>query len=352
MTSKIYLYAFCTIIFSTLFITCKNDDDNNNMGGDQIPDFYVEGELFSCPSNLVDLSSVDFQINHAYEYEGFIIGGGFSDLVIANAEGGDIVEIDTVGVSQFLEYDGKLMMCSFQGLYSLDPQKNITLEADERCHSILISADGTFLMGASDNRILSWNSTQGVTPYTDAHQSNHLDLYNLIELKNGELWGTINGKVARFKDQLFLEFFDTSNIPLNDFFFDSSIFLKAYDEGAILAAKIGQTYQILKYTNAQEWVVLFDSASAPSSDETITITQPSLTDILIHEDKLYVSTTIASCKGFQVFDITKNELLAPEDYFPQYDSNFDHHCIHGLSYGASGDIFTIARNQILKYDCN
>ncbi len=353
MKSKFFFYAFWALIFSALFITCKNDDDSDgNMGGTQIPDFYTAGELFPCPSNLVDLSSVDFQINAVYEYEGFIVGGGFSDLVIANGDGGDIVEIDTLGVSQFLEYDGKLMMCSYQGLYSLDPQKNITLEADERCHSILISANGTFLMTASDDKILSWDGTQGIVPYTDPHQSNHLDMYNLIELNNGELWATVNGKIVRFKDQLFFDLFDSNNMPFNEIFVDGSIFLEAYDEGAILVAKNGQTYQILKYTNSQEWVVLFDSSLAPSSDETVAIIQPSITDILIREDKLYVSTTIASCKGFQVFDITKDELLAPEDYFPQYDSNFEDHCINGLSYGASGDVITIAGNQVLIYNCN
>jgi len=353
MKSKTLSFPFLIIIFSALFFTCKNDDDNNiDMGGNEIPDFYTEGELFACPSNLIDLSMVSFQINEVFQYSGFIIGGGFENIVIANANGGDVTEIDSIGVNQFLEYNGKLMMCAQEGLYSLDPQQNITQEADNICHSILVSANGTFLMTGSDNRILSWDATQGVTPFTDAHQSNHFELDNLIELNNGELWATTDGKIARFKDQLFVDVFDNSNLPINESVANGNEFLVAYDEGAILLAKNGPTYQILKYTNTQEWVFLFDSENAPNSDETIAITQPSITGVLIYEDKLYVSTTIASCKGFQVFDITKDELLAPEDYFPQFDSNFDDHCINGLSYGASGDIFTIAGNQVLIYDCD
>ena len=91
---------------------------------------------------------------------------------------------------------------------------------------------------------------------------------------------------------------------------------------------------------------------APNSDETTALVLPSITDILIRGDKLYISTTLASCKGFQGFDITKNELLSPEDYYPQFDTNFDYHCINGLDYGSNGDIFTIADNQVLVYDCN
>ncbi len=61
---------------------------------------------------------------------------------------------------------------------------------------------------------------------------------------------------------------------------------------------------------------------------------------------------IASCKGFQVFDLSKDELLSPEDYYPLLDPNFDAHCINGNNYGASGDILTISNNQVLVYDCN
>lgn len=79
---------------------------------------------------------------------------------------------------------------------------------------------------------------------------------------------------------------------------------------------------------------------------------PTITDILIREDKLYISTTVAGCTGFQVFEIVKNELLSPEDYYPQFDTNLDSHCISGLDYGANGDVITVSKNQVLIYNCN
>jgi len=53
-----------------------------------------------------------------------------------------------------------------------------------------------------------------------------------------------------------------------------------------------------------------------------------------------------------VFNISKDELLGPEDYHPQFDTSFESHCINGLNVGANGDVFTVANNQVLIYDCN
>jgi len=354
MNTKItFLHLFAILFLLILIFACKNDDDASDGDVTGIPEFYVEDELVICPSKIINLSNVSFQINRAYEFENLIIGGGFNDMVIFNPATENLIEIDTIGVNQFLEYDGKLMICAKEGLYSFDSQQNLTLETDERCHSVHLSTNGTFLMTGTDKRILSWNSTQGLTPYTDSHLTNFIDMFNLIELNNGELWTiTGNGKIARFKDQLFFDFYDADDLPINESVLEVPMFMSAYEEGAILVAKNGFAYQIFKYTNNQEWVTLFDSVNTPDSDETTAIVLPSITGIIINEDKLYISTTLASCKGFQVFEISKNELLSSEDYYPQFDTNFDSHCVHGLVYGSNGDIFTIADNQVLIYDCN
>ncbi len=347
---------FMVLFLSTLIFSCGNDDDENDGGDgdiDETPEFYVEEDLFPCPSEVIDLSTVNFQINQAYEYDNLIIGGGFNNMVIFNPVTDVLTRIDTLGVNQFLEYEGKLMICAEKGLYSLDGEQKITLEAEERCYSVLINSNGEFLMTSNDKKILAWNAAQGITAHTEDHQSNFIDLFDLVELSNGELWAvTLAGEIARFKDQLFLDMYDIDDIPMSEFVLDAPMFLTAYEDGAILVTKNGLLYQIFKYTNDQEWVTLFDSESAPSSDETTAVIIPSITDILIREDKLYVSTTVAGCKGFQVFDITKNELLSPEDYHPQFDTNFDSQCINGLDYGANGDLFTISNNQVLIYDCN
>lgn len=237
------------LFLSTLIFACQNDDES-----DSNPiDFYVEGALMTCPSEVFNLSNVSFQINQAYEYENLIIGGGFSDMVIFNPATGDLIEIETIGVNHFLEYDNKLMICAEEGLFSFDSQQNISIEAGEPCISILLSTSGTLLMTSSDKRILSWDSSQGLMPYTDGHQTNFIDMSNLIELSNGELWATTgDGKIARFKDQLFLGFYDTDDIPLNDFVIHAPMFMATYEEGVILVAKNGLSYQIFKYTNNQE----------------------------------------------------------------------------------------------------
>ncbi len=353
MNTKTPFTSSMTFLILSLLIlipACKNDDevpDNN------LPEFYVEGPIMPCPSQAIDLSEVSFQINEAYEYENLIVAGGFDNMAIFNSTTNELVEIDTIGVNQFLEYQGKLMICAWEGLYSLDAEQNIVLESRVRCNSLLLSASGNLLMGtADDQKILDWNPTQGLTEYTDDNATSFVGLTNLIELNNGEIWAIGGDQIATYKDQLFQDIYDSENISINEGFLRNDAFISPYKEGAILVAKNGLGYQILKFTDDQEWVLLFDGDLAPRTDESLTIRQPSITGMIIRDDKLYVSTTIAGCKGFQVFEITKNEFLTPDDYYPQFDNNFEAHCISGLDYAANGDVITISYNSVLIYNCN
>ncbi len=91
------------------------------------------------------LSNVSFQINKAYEYESLIIAGGFYDMAIFNPATNELLEIDTIGINQVLEYDGKLMICVEEGLCSLDSEQKIRQEANERCYSVPIAAQSAKL---------------------------------------------------------------------------------------------------------------------------------------------------------------------------------------------------------------
>lgn len=356
------LLAFGLFILALPFFLFGCKDDDVDPPESNTPSYILEESVFGCSSYQLVTPDVDFQINHVHDFGEFLIYGGFDNLMISDANSGEILLNEPIGVNEFLEKNSKLMICSKEGIYELDLDMNLTKRSDIGCSDMLDYSDGTLLLTLNStnqlpfNIIYEWDDTQGLLAYSNPHQApDCVNLGYLAEASNGDIWGlNCNAELLRFRNKEFLNYFSRDSIPLISDYNDG-IFIEPYGDDMIVVGKNGiGTYQVLKYQN-NDWIVLFDISGTNSNntDQDIEMIKPSIVETMIRNDKLYVATTVASCRGIHVFDITKNELLSPDDYYVVQDTELEGQCINDIFEAANGDIIVVTLgNDVTVMNCN
>lgn len=323
--------------------------------------YIYEQSLLGCYDYTIINPELDFQINHVYDYQDFLIYGGFDDLVISNVQTNEIITHEPIGVIKLVEFESNLMVCAKQGIFQITPAGEVQQKTPEvYCDDMILTSQGNLLFTArgiindtlDTRKIYEWSESEGISAFSDAHLAPmHGNLGKLTEANNGDIWG-ISGKpyILRFREGHFLDYFDEANAPINvaDAYMEGT-FLATYGNGMIAVLKNGiNFYQVLKFQN-DEWITLFDiRGSDDLSDHEIEMISPSLQKILIRDDRLYIATSQAGCRGFHVFNLNKNELLQPEDYYVIRDPEFDNQCFRNIHENDLGEIFIINhKNNII-----
>ena len=358
-TSDFIGFGLFLIILPIFLFSCKDDDVEPTTSTN--PSYILEESVFGCTNYQLVTPDVDFQINFVHDFDDYLIYGGFENLVISDAITGEILLNEPIGVNEFLEYNSKLMICSSDGIYELDNEMNLTKRSEIGCSDMLTYSDGKLLLTLNSNNqlpfniIYEWDDAQGLVAYSNPHDApGCINLGYLTEASNGDIWGlNCNAELLRFRNQEFLNYFSRDSMPLNSDY-NEGIFFEPYGDDMIVVGKNGiGTYQVLKYQN-DEWIVLFDISGAnQNTDQDIEMIKPSIVETMIRNDKLYVATTVASCRGIHVFDITKNELLSPDDYYVVKDPELEGQCINDIYETSNGDIIVVTLgNDVSIMNCN
>ena len=354
-TIQFQLLIFALII---IIIGCKKDKNEESPMPPTLPSYLIEDSLFDCNSSTLVTTEIDFQINVIYEFANHIFYGGFEKFMAINLSNNEVVLNEDYNASKFIEYNGNLIFCSQQGIFAIDSELNVEQKANLNCRDVLVNSNNELLfVGGNDNivssQVYKLTSDNEIIAHTNK-QSGTLctSITRITEASNGDIWGTTcDNDIIRFKNNQYFDFFNGSNSPLPDYSLEQ--FILPYMNDMIAVFK-GGVYQIMKYKN-EEWITLFEIPiyGDTLSDQETEISLPSLNSAKIYDHKLYIGTTIAGCHGFHVFDISKDELLDPNDYYIVQDSNFNNQCISAFNIIPNGNIYIANGNeQVTVFNCN
>ncbi|MEM1328487.1 MAG: hypothetical protein AAGI23_21205 [Bacteroidota bacterium] len=209
---------------------------------------------------------------------------------------------------------------------------------------------------------------QKVVAYTDSITvGGYSILSNLTLANNGDIWVTKHkDKIVRFRDRQYLDSFDLSNMfSIEDILPNYSFYMLPYKESIVIVSKKNlysphpraeSFYHILKHEN-ETWSTLlnlsFTADEQPKGDQAAAISHPylSLNNMAIKNDQLYIATQGEECSGFQVFDISGDEELTPEDYFIVQDPNLDSQCFYAFEVMPNGDALVMTRESLNVFEC-
>ncbi|MEM0994650.1 MAG: hypothetical protein AAGI49_16570 [Bacteroidota bacterium] len=352
MNKKITTFWVLSCLLLT--IACQQDT------ADEVePSFIVADQLFNCPFDLTDIP-FSFQVNQVYEYEGFSFYGGFNDLLVTEVGSSGALVAEKYGVNEFMEYDNTLVICADEGIFSVDRDLNIRQRTDVNCQEIVVTKEQELIfltLGSRDmpsSRIYQLSADQVVSVYANFGGNGGCSALDALSVAdNGDVWAAdCGGKLIRFRNGEWLDFFDENNSPFNRNNGATDVFLLPFEDSMIVLFKNGVQYQLLKYAD-EEWIVLYElsATNAPESEQDIAISLPSLVDAAVWEGQLYIATTLASCRGIQIFDVTKNDRLVPEDYYIARDPNFGSQCINAFEILADGTIYVVVQGEVGVFRC-
>ncbi|KAA3630649.1 MAG: hypothetical protein DWQ02_17680 [Bacteroidetes bacterium] len=352
-STPLFLYSFVFILIA--FFGCKSDDDQ------LLPSYIKVESVFGCADYRLVTPDVDFQINLVHGYEDFLVYGGFDSLVIADEITGDIFLREPINVNKLVEFNSKLMVCSYDGIYEIDEDGTLTQKSDVRCREMILTSDNELILTTHSTdydpeQIYLWDEAAGLLPYNTPYAPfSCVNITKLVEAPNGDIWAmNCFGRILRFRDKTFLDIFDGEDFPLDPNNFDQQTFMLPYGEDMVVVAKNGIVfYQVLKY-HEEEWITLFEFLlNDPLTDQEIEMRKAEPVITLIKNDKLYVGTSHGGCRGTHVFDISKNELLLPEDYYVVKDPELEGQCIMDVFESDNGYIIVVTlEHDVTIMNCN
>ena len=359
LSNSKFTFINYTILFLclSLIISCESEDE---APPDATPNYIVDGKLFDCNSTSTTFADIDFQVNHFYEFSNYLFFGGFEDFKIVDAENLEVAYSNEFWVSGFVEYNNKLILCSErEGIYEIDSDLNLMQKSDTRCLDIMLTSNNELLFLSADgdylpNRIYELEPNLGILPYSEVLPSDMcIDVLKMVETVNGDIWAvTCGNNLLKIRDKVVIDQFNESNSPLSGTILRRSVHLVAYMDELIFINKNALPYHIFKYKN-DEWITLLElDAFNNDSEQNTQMSLPSIVEAKVVGDKLYLSTTLAGCRGFHVFDLSKDELLQPEDYYVAMDPQFTNQCIDAFEVLPDGNIFVVTNEELTTYDCN
>lgn len=333
------------------------DDDDTFTPADYTA---IEASAFDCPNvSSQTVLAADFQVNEITRFGNYFAFGGFKNLLITDENLEEVLLEPDINVREFLVFESKLIICAEDGLYQFTTDESFsTLATGVNCHDLAIGPGGELLIADA------WVHTESVSEFVDGEiqryteiapdQQGCLGLLDVTLGTNNTLWAsTCEDAILKFNGRSFEQVFNTEDEPLLESS-SADLFLLPYQDGVVLVAKNGVGfYQILKYTGG-EWIELihFSLLNSTTSSKEVFMARPSLVDVFIKDDLLYVATTLAGCEGIQRFDISKNEELTEDDYDAFEDPFYSSQCIDALYLDDNGDVYVIVNdNELIKVDC-
>jgi hypothetical protein len=293
----------------------------------------LEAAVFGCSNYETTRLSVDFQVNTMVRFGDYYAYGGFEDLLIVEGRpGGTPVLAEDISANRFLALQNRLLICGEDGFYEFTVAAGLNpLDGGVRCKDVIIGPEGRIIASLVNQNYLYELRNNNLVTYSDFVDIERcVGLNRLAYAGNNTIWATggCGAGILRFDGPTLVNRWDNTNAPLPEQLPD--LFVLPYGDEAIAVAKNGTGfYRILKY-NTQDWILLRDlSLEAADSPKAINMALPSIVDVYLRGDYLYLATTLAGCRGFQRIDVSKNTLLTDEDLAIIEDPAFSSQCHTG-----------------------
>lgn len=354
------LFAFFLLLSLN---SCLSDEEVTQTVTPPNTNHIQEVSFLDCTNHqTTDLSDDLPNFNNFIKWNDLYFFDAFDEMYVRNgALDGETIIQEDFRVNRFVPNGNKMMICAAEGIYEVDETGTMTVATENVCFDMVIRSDGKVIFTTEGNQSgrLHLLDDGVVFSYSDTQNSDAVctTLEGLVLLDDENIYAiTCDKTLIHFKNGVYTNAFDKDDYELPSTPADNGFYVVPYNQDLIVVAKNGTGYyQIMKYTaDDGEWIKLklFTSGST-NSQQDVDMILPSLTDALIHEDKLYVSTTLASCLGIHEFEITKNSTLTPGEYGLIRDPGFPTQCIDGMIWGEDGNLFVISgQSHITEIDCN
>ena len=361
MTNKLLFLVGAVL----LFISCDEAESILQVPGYNETSFIKKSPFPGCTDHEIsDLTEDGLDNILGYEiWNGLYFINAFDNFTVREGgfDGATIIQ-ESFTARKLLATDERMFITSFDGLFSVDKDGVLTQHLSDSCGDIVLSPNGEIILSAvapfKEFQLLKLEDDFTLSSYTDSHDaaSNCVPLRDIHFVDEQNVFAaTCEGYIIHFNDGKYIESFGPEEMnfgyePVTDQFF-----VRAHEDDLIVVAKNGaRLYSILKYTAEGDWIILKNL----HSDDVLEakdnyMLRPLITDALVHNDKLYVTTTISGCLGVQEYDISRNEALSDEDYNVIQDPEFPTQCLEGIQVDQQGNIsFITSHSEIVQMTCN
>jgi hypothetical protein len=345
MKNKIFLLLLC---IGTLFSSCLKDQIETE---ERPPEFVKTDPLFSCGSYEQIQLDEDRVIRWAVPYNDLFLVGAFEWFLVIDSDGSILLEREWT-VNRVQQYQSSLLICvSQRGIFELTEDLILSQRSGIDCDDLVVTdTEEVYFVGGSiseDFRTIKQLDTDQDTVYvySDVNPSSGSPgLGKLLEVGDGEFWAVDEGgRLIQYLNGAFSQAFSFENAPiLEELFFDDQVYFSMYKNEVVVVVENGSSfYQILKY-DGTDWIVLKQFLFGEfASEKDIYMLLASVTDIEIIGNYLYVSTTLASCRGIHRFFLDTDQPLTDDQYDVFHDPMLPGQCVDWIYEASDGGIFIV-----------
>ena len=241
---------------------------------------------------------------------------------------------------------GRVYVCSDRGLYEISSPGSLVKLSDIDCFDTEVIDDRLWLVssGSNDfpnNQIYEYDfeNNRLVTAQADLG----VNIKRFKVLSTGEIW-IFRTRYANGE----------SPLPENVFSFDQ-VWLAEYDGSIVVVAKNGATVPLVMRYVGGEWKELMGPgvrSMEGASEKELAIILPSIKEVFVRDNFLYVLTSFAGCRGIHRYDLSGEEALGDEDFDVFEDRNLPDQCLEGYfePQNGRGQIYIYSQQQVTFID--
>jgi hypothetical protein len=349
MKNKIFLLPLCLYV---MFSACLKDEIEFGE-----PIFVKEEPIFECASYTEIQPEEDVTITWALPYNDLILFGAFKSFFVMDANGAILLERDW-SVNRVQAYQANVLICSEEGIFELTKDLNLTQRTGIDCDDLIVTdTDEVFFVGGGISeffhRIKQLDIAQDtVFVYSDTNPlSGSPGLGKLLKVGEDEFWAVDErGRLIQFLNGAFIQSFTFENTPIREGTSSAGqVWISMYnDEVVVVVENASNFYQILKY-DGSEWILLKEFLLEEGASEKDTyMLLASVTDIEVIGNYLYVSTTLAGCRGMHRFFLDTDQPLTDDQYDVFHDPGLPGKCIDWIYEAMDGRIFIVTGQSTIS----
>jgi hypothetical protein len=356
-TKMNYRVLLFFVSFSLLAVACeKTDDDQPTVDPNAVPSFVFEDPVLGCGTyeTIVPALEEGQALFHVVPFGDHLALGTSDQLVVVDKSGAVLFQQE-LSVQQLTPYQSSVFVCADEGIYELNEDLDLTSRTAVSCNDLKVTGMNQVIFASGDtpdffnriNELVLGPDT--VAAFSDSYIIPGCPgLEKLTLVGQDEVWAVdCDGRVAQFMDGEYITTFDSGNTPLlPGISFADQTFVVTYEEDvAVVAKNASSFYQLMKFKGA-DWELLKQIVfNTPGSEVDTYMLLSSITDVAVVGNFLYVTTTLAGCRGIHRFLIERDESLFPDQIRVIQDPNLPGQCVDRMYVAPNDDVYIITNQR-------
>lgn len=341
----------CVLLVCTVF-SCNDDD--LGLGSTS---FIVTNDAFRCQDYaFYDLAQGDESINELWVYGDIVFYTNFDMEIKAYSisDGSTVTLSNDKSVQDVNIGDGKLYFCTTSGIYSivLDNLNTFSQVSRYSCETIASAGErliyftgfNNFPDVTNTNTIYQFGVDGIVSEFSEPLDGDQI--YSISILEDGSVLGYNQGNTNKFfrydASGTLTNTFNAENAPIGINNFETEIWTEVIGNRYIVALKNGLgAPRLIEWSEENmAWHSYIDpdvieAGREVSQEKYFDITAPSYSDITVEGSDVYITTTLAGCRGIQRIRITEGLLVTFADIEIIQDNGLEiGNCVQGIQFDA------------------